>query len=145
MRGVVRFLAAGGGLGFIPFMPGTWGSVGGIALLVFFSRNWLALGLVVGASLILAQVGEVAFASKDPPQVVVDEIAGMFLAGFGLKPGLWPLAFVLFRFFDIVKPGFLRSLQRLPGGAGVMADDLAAGLLTNALLVLGERLFLLLQ
>lgn len=69
----------------------------------------------------------------DSERVVVDELVGMALALFFL-PHHWLaglLAFVLFRFFDIVKPLGIRAMERLPGGYGVMADDVLAGLYAN--------------
>ncbi|TXI82387.1 MAG: phosphatidylglycerophosphatase A [Flavobacteriales bacterium] len=73
---------------------------------------------------------------KDSRQVVVDEFAGMALALFALPAG-WPAvlaAFVLFRVFDIAKPLGIARLERLPGGWGVMADDLLAGLYANLIM-----------
>ncbi len=72
----------------------------------------------------------------DSGMVVVDEYAGMALALF-LLPGGWPvalLAFLLFRAFDIAKPLGIARLERLPGGWGVMADDLLAGLYANLIM-----------
>jgi phosphatidylglycerophosphatase A len=67
---------------------------------------------------------------KDPGAIVIDEVAGMTLAvlAFPLTPTLLAVGFVLFRLFDVVKPFPARASQRLPGGAGVMVDDLIAGL-----------------
>jgi len=73
---------------------------------------------------------------KDSQLVVVDEFAGMALALFALPAG-WPtalLAFLLFRAFDIVKPFGIARLERLPSGAGVMADDLLAGVYANLIM-----------
>ncbi len=65
----------------------------------------------------------------DPSEVVVDEFAGVWIALMGAATGAeWFLAFVLFRVFDIAKPYPVNRLEGLPGGLGIMADDLAAGL-----------------
>jgi phosphatidylglycerophosphatase A len=67
---------------------------------------------------------------KDPRVIVIDEVAGMLLACAG-HPRTWPWAlglFLAFRFFDVVKPLGIARLQALPGGVGVVVDDLAAGL-----------------
>jgi phosphatidylglycerophosphatase A len=77
------------------------------------------------------------FGVEDPGAFVLDEVAGMLLALLPLLPGpLSPygvaLAFVLFRALDIAKPWPIARLERLPGGVGIMADDLAAGLLAAA-------------
>ena len=68
--------------------------------------------------------------AKDPRPIVIDEVAGMTLSvlAFPLTPPVLGAAFVLFRLFDIVKPFPARVSERLPGGAGIMADDLVAGL-----------------
>jgi phosphatidylglycerophosphatase A len=72
---------------------------------------------------------------KDPGKVVVDEVAGQLIALMAVPAGVWIgfpvpvlVAFILFRFFDIVKPYPARRLEGIPGGLGIMADDLVAGL-----------------
>jgi len=68
--------------------------------------------------------------AADPGQVVIDEVLGVWLALAGvttLNWKSWILAFALFRFFDILKPPPIRQLETLPGGVGIIADDLAAG------------------
>ena len=67
---------------------------------------------------------------KDPQFVVVDEVVGQWLALAGartLELEIWLAAFLLFRLFDIWKPAPVRQLESLPGGVGIMADDLMAG------------------
>jgi len=82
---------------------------------------------------------------KDPSRVVIDEVAGMAVGLLYLPVNVKYLlvAFILFRFFDIVKPLFIRKMEQLPGGWGIMADDLLAGLYTNMLMhcVLWIKLF----
>ena len=73
---------------------------------------------------------------KDPGEVVSDEVAG-FMVTLYLLPFSWPFlagGFVLFRLLDILKPFPIRRLERLPGGAGVVLDDVAAGILANLIL-----------
>ncbi|RZP29279.1 phosphatidylglycerophosphatase A, partial [bacterium] len=67
---------------------------------------------------------------EDPGEIVIDEVAGMMLTLLWLPSGWMPflVGFLAFRFFDIVKPFPARLAERLPGGVGVMADDLVAGL-----------------
>jgi len=148
------------GVGYLPLAPGTWGSlvglgvylaVRGAAMKVFFdlgaSPNFNLLQVYYGVivfelvvALGLAWVGtwaasrtEKLSGRKDPGKVVVDEVAGQFIAlipvPFMVTPAWWAmiLAFILFRFFDIVKPYPARKLESLPGGLGIMADDLIAG------------------
>ena len=73
---------------------------------------------------------------KDSSRVVIDEVAGMWISMLFVpltEPYLLA-GFVLFRFFDIVKPFFIRDMEKLPGGVGVMMDDVLAGLYANLLL-----------
>jgi len=73
---------------------------------------------------------------KDPSKVVIDEVAGMAIGLVFLPVNVKYLlcAFILFRFFDIVKPLFIRKMEQLPSGWGVMMDDVLAGVYTNILL-----------
>ena len=147
------------GVGFIPIAPGTFGSVvgigawaiirGGILAILwrFAGRNNLNLILII-SGLIAAELVAViliTFAgiwaasrvermhgAKDPQKVVIDEVAGQFIALIAVPLSLqtwWTilLAFLLFRFFDIVKPYPARKFEDLHGGLGIMADDLVAG------------------
>lgn len=107
-------------------------------------RPWpaalLTLGLLALGTL-AAQGVEPAW-GKDSSRVVIDEVAGMWV-GMLLIPVTGPnllVGLVLFRFFDIAKPLFIRDMERLPGGVGVMMDDVLAGLYTNLLLQAGGRL-----
>ena len=94
------------------------------------------LALVAGVW--AAGVMETESGSRDPSEIVIDEVAGMWLALIGI-PVTWPgllAAFLLFRLFDVWKPGPIDRLQNLPGGWGVMMDDIAAGAVAGGLVVL---------
>jgi phosphatidylglycerophosphatase A len=134
-------LASVGGAGCSPVVPGTVGSfVTVVALwLVPFTRPAL-----LGALIVVTAVGiwagervERSLGVKDPGVIVIDEVAGMMLSVLTLPRTLPVLltAFVLFRIFDTWKPFPARQSQSLPGGYGVMVDDLFAGLYTLLLLV----------
>jgi phosphatidylglycerophosphatase A len=129
------------GAGYAPKAPGTAGSAVGLLLwLALPDVLWiqlLAIAIVSAAGVWSGSVAERHFGRRDPGQVVVDEVAGMMvtcvlnpLAG----PGAMLVAFVLFRAADIVKPFPVNRLERLPGGAGIMADDLMAGVYANVAL-----------
>lgn len=125
-------IATLGGLGRFPLTPGTAGSVAGLALYwaAYQAGAWLPFVLfilVAAAGLWSAGAVEREVDRKDPPEVVVDEAAGQMLCLLGAEPSLALLAagLVVFRALDIAKPW--RRLESLPGGWGVMADDLAAG------------------
>jgi phosphatidylglycerophosphatase A len=93
----------------------------------------LAIVVVVAAGVWSGGVAERHFGRTDPGQVVIDEVAGMLVTLF-LNPVGWlgaVVAFVLFRAADIVKPFPARRFERLPGGFGIMADDVMAGVYAN--------------
>ncbi len=136
-----RLIVSGLGIGFLPKAPGTWGSLLavfiflGLARLSFLSQVLVVVGIsiigVYSAGKIAKETGE-----KDPKLVVIDEIAGQLLAlvGFPPKPLVLLTGFLIFRLLDIIKPPPIQYLERLPGGLGIMADDLLAGLVTNLIL-----------
>jgi phosphatidylglycerophosphatase A len=130
-------LATAFGAGYMPKAPGTWGSA--VGLLLWFllpASTWAqlaAIALVVIAGSWSAGVAERHFGRHDPGQVVIDEVAGMLITLF-LNPAGWLSAaggFLLFRAADILKPFPARRLERLPGGLGIMADDVMAGIYAN--------------
>lgn len=139
-KNLILLLATGFGLGMFPKAPGTFGTFLGLALAVVFPDN---LYLMLAISLLgvwVAHAAEKILQQHDSPKIVIDEIAGYLLAAFNWHGYYLLAAFLLFRAFDIIKPEPIRVLQKLPGGLGVMADDLAAGLLTNLLLYLTTRI-----
>jgi phosphatidylglycerophosphatase A len=139
---LIKILATGLGLGYSPFAPGTVGSLLGIPLfyaIAFFPWTLYLLTAVAFACLAIyvAHEAEILFARKDSPYIVIDEIAGMLFTLFLVTPTVAHIAagFFLFRFFDIVKIFPANWFQdRLPGGLGIVADDLAAGVYANLVL-----------
>jgi phosphatidylglycerophosphatase A len=145
------WLATAGGVGLAPFAPGTWGSaLAALAYLWLGAAGWEVQGLAIIAVTLVgvraAGCAEAAWGGKDPGAVVVDEVAGQWLTLL-LLPPRWPVViagFLLFRLLDVTKPPPCRWLERhLPGGWGVMADDLAAGLIGRVLLAVAGALHLL--
>jgi phosphatidylglycerophosphatase A len=131
-----RLLATWFGAGLSPAAPGTVGTLATVPLYLAIVFLGLSPLLTPAVAFILAAVGVVvagryerATGRHDPREVVIDEAAGYFVAcSFG--PADWRtavLAFVLFRLIDACKPVVVQRFERLPGGWGVMADDLAAG------------------
>ena len=131
-----RFVATFFYLGKLPFAPGSWGSLGALLL-------WLLLPVIFSVQLsviIILFVLGVYSSSRmakylddhDPSEVVIDEVVGMGISLFMLPHNFWLylLSFILFRVFDILKPSFISRIQNLPGGWGIMLDDVLAGLLT---------------
>lgn len=138
------FVLSCGGLGFLPLVPGTFGSVAGV---VVFLAAWGdgPLHAFLGACLLTVLLGPAAARAagrKDPGSVVMDEVAGVILALlFTPSPSAMQVAwgFLFFRVFDVLKPPPARLLERLPGGWGILLDDLVAGLYAaGALSLLGR-------
>ncbi|MFY9549761.1 MAG: phosphatidylglycerophosphatase A [Thermoanaerobaculia bacterium] len=141
---LAALLATGLGAGLSPVAPGTAGSLLGLAVAWLLSSHGGILGSPVGLLMSGLAVGLLgvavsgpvcrALSSEDPGCVVIDEVAGQMIACAGIPfvPGApvwaWIAAFVLFRAFDIVKPLGIRRIQNLPGGWGVVADDVVGGI-----------------
>ncbi len=144
MRRIAVAVATVAGVGRSPIAPGTAGSFVAIPLLPALARlrtdSEVAYAAVVVAIVVAAVwsagVAEEVLGGHDHSRIVIDEVSGMVIAGIFL-PGSWPaaaLAFVLFRIFDVAKP-FPAGLidARVPGGLGVVADDLVAGVYAGLL------------
>lgn len=137
---VSRFAASGFYAGYIPGAHGTIGSLWGpiLSLAVPVSALffvWCALPALFFIGVWASGRSE-RYWGPDPGRTVIDEVIGAMAAVMFLpqtQPVIWG-GFVLFRVFDIVKPYPIRKLERLPGGWGIMADDLAAGVLANIVL-----------
>jgi phosphatidylglycerophosphatase A len=133
---VARGIATCGGLGYTP-IPGTVTSVP-VALAVWLLAPGdggllVAAALVTGVGIWAAGREEARAGVRDPTSIVIDEVAGMLVACVGHpRTWAWTLAlFFLFRLFDVWKPLGIRQLQALPGGFGIVVDDLVAGLYAN--------------
>ena len=130
------------GAGYLKPGPGTYGSAAACVLWLIAAEvvhhQTITLSWVTGAAVVLVTAIGIPAATRvaresgrpDPGFVVIDEVAGQWVALL-LMPPLWPnalLAFLLFRFFDILKPPPIRQLEALPEGTGIMVDDLGAGI-----------------
>lgn len=136
---LARWIATAGGLGYAPIAPGTVASLP-VALLVWWfhpgDRALLGLTVVVSVVGIWASGREEArVGTKDPGSIVIDEVAGMLIACYGSPRTLpWVLGLCFaFRVFDVLKPLGIKRLQDLPGGFGVVVDDLLAGVYVSLL------------
>ncbi len=135
MKKAAAILATLAGVGFSPIAPGTAASAlcalaykyALYAVPWYFYLPGLVAVFFAGAAASTAYAASLGL--EDPGRVVVDEACGQLLALFLVPSGWLPvgLAFVFFRFFDIIKPPPIRRLERLAGGWGIMADDAAAG------------------
>ena len=136
MRHLAILLATWGGVGFSPFAPGTMGTLAAIPIFFLLSLLpwWLYILCVLGIGIVAcwaADDAERIFHEKDPHRVVIDEAVGFFVTMAAL-PVTWTYliaGFCLFRVFDIVKPPPIRLVEKkVPGGYGVVLDDVLAGI-----------------
>ncbi|HEX8530445.1 MAG TPA: phosphatidylglycerophosphatase A [Cytophagales bacterium] len=148
-----KLLATGLGIGYLPKGGGTVASAA--CCLGLYGLHAAGGRLPAGAALLVAAglfgLGLVAagrverYWGKDNYRVVIDEVAGMWIALLGV-PVTTPrllAGLVLFRLFDIYKPFFIRRAEQLPSGLGVMLDDVLAGLCANMVLQVLVKFFLL--
>jgi phosphatidylglycerophosphatase A len=152
MRRLAVWLATGFGVGRLPVAPATWASLV-VAVLLYYSarlENGIFAGVILGV--IVVGIWAAGEAEKtlghDASAIVIDEVAGMLIAVWAVPLGTKPwavlgIAFVLFRIIDVWKPFPIRQSQRLPGGLGVMVDDILAAALTNLLTRLAIHAFAL--
>jgi phosphatidylglycerophosphatase A len=133
-------------VGCFPFIPGTFGSIAGLILFYFIKDNMF---VYITFTLLLTILGflisgktERVFGKKDAQCIVIDEVCGMLLSLIFIPYDI-KLVFaglVLFRIFDATKPYPIDKLQTLKGSAGIMSDDIVAGLYTNIVLQIVLRL-----
>jgi phosphatidylglycerophosphatase A len=134
-------------IGYLPVAPGSLGSFTALFLYFFIkdSPGMMSLGIVSCFILGILTAGraERVFGSQDSDEIIIDEFTGMLVSLYLLPPtmGYVVSAFLLFRFFDIVKPRPINKLETIGGSWGIMLDDLMAGVYTNVILQLVFRIF----
>ncbi len=150
MKKLITILGTGLGVGYTPFVPGTVGTLLGVILYLilikifpFYLSYLIAIIVFWGLGVWISGKCENYLGRKDDQVIVIDEIAGflitMFLIPFSFRFIL--LGFIFFRAFDILKPFKIEKIQKLPGGWGIMGDDLAAGILSNIMLYVSISMF----
>jgi len=152
MKWIKLGIVSCGFLGCAPVAPGTFGTLGGVAIAWLLAGTrlyplWVlaacALTYVVGRS--LGAWAERYSGRKDPGIFVLDEVVGYLITVLWIDgPSLLSLvvAFFVFRFFDIFKPALARRLEQVPGGDGILLDDVVAGVYGLVLVMLPARLLL---
>jgi len=145
---IVLFIASGCCAGYIPFAPGTMGSIAALPLpFVLFFLFGINLYYIVPLilifiifSIVIADYAEKILKKKDPGLIVIDEIAGIIITFACIPLNILTIiaGFLIFRFFDILKPFPIRLIEeKIPGGAGIVLDDVAAGIFSNIVLRIG--------
>ncbi len=137
------------GAGHFPYGPGTMGALMGIVIwyLIELATNYtLCMQITAGLTIALTFIGAYSstiaerYWGEDPSKVVIDETVGQWIALLAIPADFtwWHVlaAFILFRFFDIVKPLGVRKMERFKGGWGIMADDILAGCYSAVLIFL---------
>jgi len=143
MKKLYILLGTAGGVGYVPFLPGTLGTMVGVAIYVIFSRFFpQTIGYLIMLAVFL--IGGIwvstrcnqYFEGDDNSSIVIDELVG-FLITMLFVPFTFRfivLGFVLFRIIDITKPFKMGRIERISGGWGIMGDDIAAGILANLII-----------
>ncbi|MDH3773269.1 MAG: phosphatidylglycerophosphatase A [Deltaproteobacteria bacterium] len=139
---IVVFLATGFFTGFLPTMPGTWGTFAGIPLVIISHRLTSIMQPVVAVVFVtfaayIAGRAEILFKDRDARPIVIDEMVGFLITLLWLPLNFLTLClgFFLFRLFDIVKPPPISIVEkRLHGGWGIVLDDVLAGVFANVTL-----------
>lgn len=131
---IVKTIAMFFGIGYLPFMPGTWGSLAGAAV-YFLVRHNIFLYLTVVITLFFlgfyaAGKAEILLGKKDDKRIVIDEVCGMLLLYLLIPEGIAYLmaGFILYRIFDILKPYPIKKIENIGGSAGIIIDDIIAAL-----------------
>lgn len=155
MNFLARIISTGLGVGYFPLAPGTMGS---LAILIAYwicpEMSSLQLSMIILAlsalGIYTATITENEMKSKlgpdrgnDPGIIVIDEIIGMLIALLFIPKTMFFLitAFILFRIFDIAKPYPARKMEKLPGGWGIVLDDIMAGIYANIVIQIGRFIF----
>ncbi len=148
MKSISTWVATFFGVGKIPLAPGTWASL--VATFLFYpllDLRWPYYGAILLFVFFAGAFAGTQYARRlgevDPSSAVIDEVLGMGVAMFGLSKAhveYCVMAFILFRLFDIWKPYPIRRVEKLPGGWGIMTDDLVAGLYALAWINIGKIL-----
>ena len=139
LKFINRTIARGFFIGNIPGPSGTWGSILAVILLLILPSLFSNIGIILLLFLLgtyASHKEEIVTGIHDDGRIIIDEITGLFIVFIGIphQPWLLVTGFFLFRFFDIFKPLGIAKAQYLPGGWGIMADDILAGILSNFIL-----------
>lgn len=141
MNVILEYIATLGFIGYLPFAPGTFGSLAAFTVFVLLKPtvfiHIIILLFIIPIGIISSHHAEKLLNDKDSRHIVIDEFCGYLISVLFIpySTGFAITAFFLFRFFDILKPFPIRKIESvLSGGKGIMADDIAAALYTNIIL-----------
>jgi len=136
-----KYIATLGFIGYIPFAPGTFGSLVACVLFILLRpsvfQHFVILLFLVPLGIISSHYAEILLKNRDSRHIVIDEFCGYFIAVLYLPFNAFYIigAFFLFRFFDILKPFPIKKAEQVfHGGIGIMADDIVAAIFANVIL-----------
>lgn len=147
-----RFIATIGPVGYVPYMPGTLGTICAIPLFIlmrdflsplpYFNERIFIACCLVAAIWVINQALLIMHQQHDPSEIVIDEVVGFFIVLMDEPLTLTnvALAFAYFRFFDILKPFGIRFLENIPGGWGIVLDDVVAAYIAHIFLSLTQAI-----
>ncbi|MBN1384122.1 MAG: phosphatidylglycerophosphatase A [Elusimicrobia bacterium] len=145
MHSLIKFFATGFYIGYIPIAPGTFGTLMAAGIWWFSPRLifYICLCFLLLTSYFFCDKAEKILGIADDKRIVLDEIIGYFISVVFLPKTVIVLiaSIILFRFFDIKKPLFINSAQKLKGGLGILADDILSGIITNLIILISLRIF----
>lgn len=151
MKQILLLIATFFKIGHLPLMPGTWASLATTALVYFIAPYWRApiyiqipiIVIIFFLGIPAASASETHFNTKDPRPCVIDEVAGQMVTLLLVPHTIYFYAagFFLFRVFDVLKPPPISTAEKLPGGWGIMFDDIVAGLFAFGVLQLYILIF----
>lgn len=148
VRSLLKNVATLGFIGYMPFAPGTWGSIAGFLFAFLLDLSPVGQFLVISAGIVVgiisSDTAEVVIGQRDSGKIVIDEFVGYLVSVFYVPHTYVFLiaGFLLFRIFDILKPFPINRIdESLGGGLGIMADDLLAGIYAAILLRLWIVIF----
>jgi len=137
---LVKFFATGFCVGYIPKAPGTFATLFAAAIWWFLpiKKFYIVTIFVFIIAFLVCGKAEKLFGVKDDQRIVIDEFVGYFFAVAFLPRTLFVLisSIILFRFFDIKKPFFIKSVQKLKGSVGILIDDVLAGIMANIIIII---------
>jgi len=146
MGWIIRFLATGFFVGYSPFAPGTMGTLLGFLLYAVLPTSvtfyWILILCLTIGGIMISHRAEKIIGQVDSSRIVIDEICGYFIVMAFLPKalGLMILGFIIYRFLDVVKIYPMKKFEMLPGGLGIMLDDIYGGIITNLVLHIVRRL-----
>ena len=147
VRNLSRHIATLGFTGYMPYAPGTFGSALGLLLIIFLKPDNITLSMIFLSVFVLGLFTSheaEKLLGKDSGHIVIDEFCGYLLCVVFVpkSTGYLLAGFILFRFFDVLKPPPIRKVEKIiPGGAGIMLDDILAAVYTNICIQLWRQLF----